>query len=108
MSYAIFKLAKDVLLALVSAIVSVIYFIATQDESLFMAIFFGIVLAGVPFGWRILSKFISAMSVAGFFIKLIGAIIVGWIALPITLIKDVVVLIIAIVSSNGNECEELA
>ena len=108
MSYAILRLVKDVLLSLVAVVITVIFSISNQDPDLFNIVFTGLLFAGVPFGWRFLSKFISSWSVAGFLFKLIVATIIGWIALPITLIKDVVVLIISICCKSDDGCEEVA
>lgn len=50
----------------------------------------GFFLSGIPFGWRWLSKIFISLSLAMVFIKAILSLVLGFIALPITIVKDII------------------
>ena len=49
--------------------------------------------AGLPFGWRWASKIITATSLKGIGIKLLISVLLGFIAIFVVVIKDIIVFI---------------
>lgn len=81
------KLIKDILIAAIAAgIAAIICNIesASPDMTAMVAYY----AAGVPLGWHLCSKVITALSFQGVLIKLIGALLVGMVALPVVLVLD--------------------
>ncbi len=84
------QLIKDIVIAVIAWIVASIVFIALANTGVGMGIFAGFFCAGVPFGWRWMSKVFTAISLYTIAIKAVLSIFLGWIALPIIIIKDIV------------------
>jgi len=84
------QLIKDITVAAIAWVVVSILMGVIGDAGLFGGIFIGFFCAGVPFGWRWLSNLYTALSLQAVAIKAILAILLGWIALPVVIIKDVV------------------
>ncbi len=90
---AIFKLIKDVVIALVAWLVfGLIFSYAGLGIYGFIASIF---LAGVPFGWKWLSNIFSAFSFTTIIIKFFLSMILGWIAIFVIIIMDIIDLVCA-------------
>ena len=91
---AIMTLVKDLIIAAVA------YFLITTFLSLdgispfygstMNRIFIGMALAGIPFGGRWASRVFSAVSVGGVLIKLLFAVFLGWLAIFVVIIGDII------------------
>ena len=85
------KIIKTVLSAFFTGLIG--YFLFEQD----MAI--AVLFAGLPTGWRVLSKFFGRWIITGYmmivyvFIKALLSCILGWIILPIDLILTIIKLV---------------
>ena len=55
-----------------------------------MGIFLAYCIAGIPSGWRWASHIITAVSGKGILIKLLISVFLGWVAVPVMFIKDIV------------------
>lgn len=84
------QLIKDIVIAVVAWAVMAIVFIALAENGIGLGIFAGFMCAGLPFGWRWMSKVIVSVSLYGIVIKAVASIFLGWIALPIIIIKDII------------------
>lgn len=90
-------LIKDIALAVIAWIIAAFAFSAMMpNQGFLICLVPGFWCAGVPFGWRWLSNIITAIGIIGVLIKFFGALILGWLALPVTIVKD----IIAYVNAN--------
>ncbi len=91
---AISTLIKDVLIAVVAfALISILLSILKVDffyGGTLNRIALGLVLAGIPFGWRWGSKLFTAVSLVGIVIKLIFAVALGWLAIFVVIIGDII------------------
>ncbi len=88
-SEAKLMLIKDITLAVIAWIVGSVLFAMTSGMGIF-CIIPGLFVAGVPFGWRWLSNIFVAVSLQGIVAKLLGAIFLGWIAIFVVLIRDII------------------
>ena len=85
------KIIKTLLIAIIAG--GIAYFLFDQD--MMMAIAF----AGVPTGWRVLSKFFGRWVIAGNMMlvylcfKAVLACLLGWIILPVDLIATIIKLV---------------
>ena len=88
------RLIKDLILAIVAwlGFGILFYYIGDLGGAGFIVSVF---LAGVPFGWRWMSKIFVALSFATFMIKLILSMVLGWLAIFVVLIKDIIDLVSA-------------
>ena len=84
---AISRLVKDVILAAIAVLLAVIVY-KTGNGGILGAV--ALFIPGIPFGWRWASKFITALTFHGIGIKLGIAMVLGWVAMPVVLIGDVV------------------
>lgn len=85
------RLIKDGILAVVAwALCGVLFAMLTPMGGYGFII--SIICAGIPFGWRWLSKIITAMSFFGIVIKILLSVFIGWIAIFVVLIKDIIML----------------
>ena len=87
------QLIKDIVIALIAWVIAAIVFIGVNEESVVLGIIMGFMCAGIPFGWRWLSNIITAVSFYMVVMKALLAIFLGWIALPVVIIKDIVELV---------------
>lgn len=85
------QLIKDVIIAVAACLIISALF-SSSFGSFAGALPIGIFLAGIPFGWKFWSKIFVALSWQVLLLKLLLSIIAGWVALPIVLVKDVLVL----------------
>lgn len=85
-------LIKDLIIVLIAITIGFVFSVSQGGlESWPGGILIGFVFAGIPFGWRWLNNIFVAMSLFMILVKFFGALVLGWIALPIVLIKDIVV-----------------
>ncbi len=88
-------LIKDIVIAVVAWIVGGTIICLTSGGFGSGGLIAGIVFAGVPFGWRWLSNAFTATSMIVFSLKFIFSIFIGWIAIFIIIIKDVITYVVA-------------
>ena len=84
------QLTKDIVVAVVAVVVMSILFGTAAGNGVFGSLVLGFCCAGIPFGWRWISNIITAMSLTGLALKFVFSIMLGWIALPVVIIKDIV------------------
>lgn len=87
------RLIKDIVIAVIAWIVAAIVFTALAGTGVGMGILSGFMCAGIPFGWRWTSKIFTAVSFYTIAIKALLSIFLGWIALPVIIIKDIIALV---------------
>lgn len=93
---AIFTLVKDVVIAVLACFL--ITFILGEggidifkgQTNPYNCFFIGLLVAGIPFGWRWASKLFSAISARGILIKLVFALLLGWVAIFVVIIGDII------------------
>ena len=83
-------LIKDVATATISWLVGGIVFCLMLENFSFAGIVCGFMVAGLPFGWRWLSNVITATSLLTVVIKGILSIILGWIAIIVVILVDII------------------
>ena len=90
-------LIKDLITAGISVVVAAIIIgvmVGSTGGGVLSAIFVGIVCgfycAGLPFGWKWISKVVTAIGWLAILIKIFVAIALGLIAFPVTIIIDIV------------------
>ncbi|MBR2715126.1 MAG: hypothetical protein IKB73_02835 [Ruminococcus sp.] len=83
------RLIKDVILAVVAWLIFGLL-LSSIGELGGVGFIVSIFLAGVPFGWRWMSKIFVALSFTTIMIKLILSMVLGWLAIFVVLIKDVI------------------
>ena len=84
------QLIKHIVFAAIACAVAAFLFIGLAGIGVVLGIIMGIMCAGVPFAWKWLSNLFVAVSLASIAIKALLSVILGWIAFPVTIIKDVV------------------
>lgn len=84
------RLVKDIITAIAAIAVIAVITIAFMEMDFLGGIVIGIFLSGIPFGWRWLSKVITAIGLLAIIAKFFGAILLGWVALPIVIVKDII------------------
>lgn len=84
------QLIKDIIVAGAAWLISTLLFTAIMEGNFIGSLMIGFFLSGIPFGWKFLSKIYIALSFQAIAIKAFLAILVGWVALPIVLIKDII------------------
>ena len=87
---ALSVLIKDIIMIVVTvAIVSLILVgLGATDFDIFLVLAF--VFGGIPFGWRWSSKLFTAVSFNAFLIKVLISVVLGWLAIWIVLIGDII------------------
>ena len=86
------RLIKDLILAVVAWIVfGALMGLALHDVPAGIAC--GFIFAGVPFGWRWMSKLITAVGFFTLVIKAILALILGWLAIFVVIIGDIIAVV---------------
>lgn len=85
---AIVKLIKDLLLVVVIGLIATIALSGKLGTGNALAA--SLFVVGIPFGWRTVSKIITAVSIHGIVIKLIISVCFGWLIVPVVLISDIV------------------
>ena len=105
---AVTRLVKDIILAVAATIIIAFIFTAMGACDFAMGLLAGFMLSGIPFGWRWLSKIFTALGLLAIIAKFFGAMLLGWLALPIVLIKDIIqVISSAKAEKNGTEPLEI-
>lgn len=89
-STAVKTIVKDVLLASIACVIATAIGVSVLELSPELGVFFGLLCAGIPFGWRWMSKVITAVGVISLILKVTLSIFLGWIAIFVVLIGDVV------------------
>ena len=90
------KFIKDLITLVIGLVVGGIIGInAIPGDKAVAFIMFGLFLGGIPLGWKFASHIITAVSLIGIIGKLFISLVLGWIAAPITVIKDIVSLVVA-------------
>ena len=84
------RLVKDIITAIAAIAVIAVITIAFMEMDVLGGIVIGFFLSGIPFGWRWLSKVITAIGLLAIIAKFFGAILLGWVALPIVIVKDII------------------
>lgn len=84
------QLVKDCVTAGIAWVIMAVVFAALVNAGVIGGIILGFMCAGIPFGWRWLSNIFTAISFYTIAIKFLLAIFLGWIALPVVIIKDVI------------------
>ena len=89
-------LIKDIITAVTAWIIGgIICCLMSGSFSISSLLACGMLVAGVPFGWRWLSKIIVATSITMVVIKGIVSIFLGWIAIFIVIIGDIIAYVFA-------------
>ena len=96
------QLVKDIILAVAATVIIAIIATLSMGTDVLGGIFIGIFLSGIPFGWRWLSKVITAIGLVAIIAKFLGAILLGWVALPIVIVKNIIQL--AVAAKNEKNC----
>lgn len=92
---AIITLIKDIIIAVVAYFVITI-FLSDGGINIFgsytgaNAAFIGLAIAGIPFGFRWAGKMFTAVSIKGFLLKLLVAVLLGWLAIFVVIISDII------------------
>jgi len=90
------KFIKDLITLVIGIVIGGIIGInAIPGDKAVAFIMFGLFLGGIPLGWKFASHIITAVSLIGIIGKLFISLVLGWIAAPITVIKDIVSLVVA-------------
>ena len=84
------QLIKHLVCALIAWIAAAALFIGMAEASVGLGIVTGFMCAGVPFAWKWLSNIFVAVSITSIAIKALLSVFLGWIAFPVTIIKDVI------------------
>ena len=82
------RLQKDFSTACCTWFLCAMLFAAITGGSFIGASLVGLFLAGIPFGWKFLTKVYPSMT-ALVVVKALLAILIGWVALPLILIGDI-------------------
>ena len=84
------QLIKHLVFAVIAWSVASVLFISMAGAGVALGILTGFLCAGVPFAWKWLSNIFVAVSITSIAIKALLSVILGWVAFPVTIIKDVV------------------
>lgn len=86
------NLIKDVLLAVIAWGICACLLNALWTGTVYAndAMMGAVLFAGIPFGWRWSSKIITAVSLKGVLIKLMISLLLGWFAIFVVLIFDII------------------
>ena len=93
-------LIKDIILTAIFYGLGYLILAETDFGNTANNVFAPMFIAGIPFGWRWASKLITAVSIKGIGIKLSIAFFLGWFAIYIVLIGDIISFIASIVAGK--------
>lgn len=97
---AVGTVVKDAILILITfGLISAIFGMDTYGSfmnKIAMVMMFG----GIPFGWRWASKIVTAISFQGIFLKLVISFFLGWLAVWVVVIGDIISCVTAFVNSR--------
>lgn len=90
------ELKKLIIKGLIGVVVGVVLATSTGDREWWGVLLFAIFFAGVPYGWQLSGKVITfgvvgslPVMIIFYMLRLVVAMVTGWIAYPIALIKAV-------------------
>lgn len=91
---AVLTLIKDIIIAVVAYFL-ITTFLSAGGVDVFYGsdmnrMFIGLALAGIPFGFRWAGKMFTAISLKGFLIKLVIGVLLGWLAIFVIIIGDII------------------
>ncbi len=107
---AIITLVKDVVIFGVAF--AILYALFTNESFMGAAIssgmgkFLAYCVAGIPCGWRWASHLLTAISGKGILIKLLISVVLGWLAVPVMFIKDIINLLKSLKAPTETNIEE--
>lgn len=91
------ELKKLIIKGLIGVVVGVILATSTGDKEWWGVLLFAIFFAGVPYGWQLSGKVITfgvvgslPVMIIFYMLRLVVAMVTGWVAYPIALIRAVV------------------
>lgn len=91
------ELKKLIIKGLIGVVVGVILATGSGDKEWWGALLFAIFFAGVPYGWQLSGKVITfgvvgslPVMIIFYMLRLVVAMVTGWVAYPIALIRAVV------------------
>ena len=84
------QLANDFSAACCTWFICTMVYSALIGGSFLGASLVGLFVTGIPFGWKLLTMFYAPLS-SQVVIKALLAVLIGWVALPIVLVKDILV-----------------
>lgn len=91
------ELKKLIIKGLIGVVVGVVLATSTGDREWWGVLLFAIFFAGVPYGWQLSGKVITfgvvgslPVMIIFYMLRLVVAMVTGWIAYPIALIQAVV------------------
>ncbi len=88
---AIKRLVKDVLIVLITYLITYgILSISGTEGDLALRAVVPYLIAALPMGWRWSSKVIHAVSIQGVLLKAVFSIFLGFIAVPVVIISDII------------------
>lgn len=93
-------LIKDIILTVIFYAIGALILAEADFGNTANNVFAPMFIAGIPFGWRWASKLITAVSVKGIGIKLSIAFFLGWFAIYVVLIGDIISFITSIVTGK--------
>ncbi|MBR6676567.1 MAG: hypothetical protein IKL24_04465 [Clostridia bacterium] len=82
-------LIRHIVIAAVAWTAAAVVFMSLASSGVILGILAGLMCAGVPFAWKWLSGIFISLSIYTLVIKLVLSIFLGWIALPIVIVKDI-------------------
>lgn len=91
------ELKKLIIKGLIGVVVGVILATSTGDKEWWGVLLFAIFFAGVPYGWQLSGKVITfgvvgslPVMIIFYMLRLVVAMVTGWVAYPIALIRAIV------------------
>ena len=93
-------LIKDIILTVIFYAIGSLILAEADFGNTANNVFAPMFIAGIPFGWRWASKLITAVSIKGIGIKLSIAFFLGWFAIYVVLIGDIISFIASIVAGK--------
>lgn len=91
------ELKKLIIKGLIGVVVGVVLATSTGDKEWWGVLLFAIFFAGVPYGWQLSGKVITfgvvgslPVMIIFYMLRLVVAMVTGWVAYPIALIRAVV------------------
>ncbi|MBO5024203.1 MAG: hypothetical protein J6D11_07860 [Clostridia bacterium] len=89
------QLIKDIVTAVIAWLVFGAVCCLLMEEFSFAGMILGLFFAGLPFGWRWMSKVLTATSILMVIIKGFISLFLGWIAIFVVIIGDIIVFVTA-------------
>lgn len=99
---AIINLVKDVVIFGIAFGILAAILAGVEEKNLIWAY----CIAGIPCGWRWASHLLTAVSGKGILLKLLISVFLGWVAVPVMFIKDIINVLKYIKKPVEGEIEE--